>query len=450
LSKFFLRQFLINATFGAFITAALWLIGVPSPVAWGVLAMLMRFVPFVGSYIAAIPPLLLAAVIDPSWSTFFITGGLYLVSEVTMGQAVEPLVFGRGTGVTPLAVIVSTIFWTWLWGPLGLLLAMPITVCLAVLGRHVDGLNFFEVLLSDAPALTPEQSFYQRALSGDAAETTYQAELCLKDQSLESYLDEVALGGLKLAERDARRGLLDADQLEKIAGTVKEMLDNLADFEPRRWFSKLREKMEKPAEPAEGLASLNAAEEAEDDAEVPPLVVRSELAPGWVVDEPILSIGGRSALDEAGAAMLAEVLKKRGLGAKALPPEGISAAHIASLASTEAKLVCLVYLGMGTGPAHIRYLVRRLRRILPEGVSILVGYFADEGDTQAVKALLETAEADAYTTSLHEAVELCIAAAKGELMKEEEPSGEQATPPPARESGKRPQPSRRKSPTAAA
>ena len=112
-----------------------------------------------------------------------------------MGQVVEPLVFGHGTGVSPIAVIISTVFWAWLWGPLGLLLAMPLTVCLVVLGRHVEGLNFFEVLLGDKPALTPQQSFYQRALTGDSADATYQAELSLKEQPLATYLDDVALKG---------------------------------------------------------------------------------------------------------------------------------------------------------------------------------------------------------------------------------------------------------------
>ena len=141
---------------------------------------------------------------------------LFIVAEMTMGQVVEPLVFGRGTGVSPIAVIAATIFWTWLWGPLGLLIAMPITVCLAVLGRHVEGLRFFEVLLGDKPALTPAQSFYQRTLSGDAAEATYQAELALKEEkTLQSYLDAVAIEGLKLAQQDAERGLLDADQAER-------------------------------------------------------------------------------------------------------------------------------------------------------------------------------------------------------------------------------------------
>jgi len=453
LSRYFLSQVLINFAYGTFIALALWMIGLPSPIAWGVLAMLMRFVPYVGVLIAVSVPLLIAAAIDPGWTTFFLVLALFVVGEMTMGQVVEPQVFGRGTGVTPIAVIGSTIFWTWLWGPLGLLLAMPMTVGLAVLGRHVEGLEFFDVLLGDEPALTPQQRFYQRALTGDAAEATYHAELCLKDQSLASYLDTVALNGLKLAERDASRGALDEAQSERVAATVKEMLDNLSDFEPRRWFSKLRPKAEKVEET--GLASLAATENGEDDADEAgnlPVVERSELAPGWVVDEPILCIGGRSALDEAAAAMLAEVLKKRGLGAKALSPDSISAGHIASLAKTEAKLVCLSYLGLGAGPALIRYLVRRLRRILPQGTPILVCYWSEEDDSAAAKALLETAEADAYAASLAEAVELCIKAAKGELKVE---AANEPTPPPeltsspARDKAKQREP-RRKSQSAVA
>jgi predicted PurR-regulated permease PerM len=417
LSRYFLSQLLINSAYGVFMTAALWAIGIPNPIIWGILAALMRFVPFIGSYIAAIPPLLLALVVDDGWSTFFLTLALFIVAEMTMGQVVEPLVFGRGTGVSPIAVIAATIFWTWLWGPLGLLLATPLTVCLAVLGRHVEGLRFFEVLLGDQPALTPAQSFYQRTLSGDAAEATYQAELCLKEEkTLQSYLDAVAIEGLKLAQQDAERGLLDSDQAERMNATVREMLDNLSVFEPRRWFPSLRRKVEKDdkdAEAAGGLASLEAPDEDEDGSL--PVIERHELAPGWVVDEPILTIGGRSDLDEAAASMLAEVLKKRGLNAKAHPVEAISAGHIASLHGTEAKLVCLNYLGLGSGPAHIRYVVRRLRRILPDGTHILVAFFADEEDEEFVKALRETAEADAYATSLAEAVEHCVKAARGEL-----------------------------------
>ncbi len=425
LSRYFLSQVMINSAYGALIAGAMWLIGMPSPIAWGLLAMLMRFVPYVGAFIAAAVPMFVAAAVDPDWSSFFWVLGIFVVGEMTMGQVVEPLVFGHGTGVSPMAVIMSTVFWTWLWGPLGLILAMPMTVCLAVLGRHVEGLEFFEVLLGDEPALTPEQRFYHRALAGDAAEVTYQAELALKDESLETYLDTVTLPALKLAERDASRGTLDAEQTDKVAATVKEMLDNLSDFEPRRWFTKLWRKPnhDKEGDEAGGLASLHAAEKGEEQgtgAESVKLIERTELAPGWVVDEPVLCIGGGTPLDEAAAAMLASVLKKGGLGAKTLAPEAISAAHIASLAQTEAKLVALSYLTLGHGPAVIRYVVRRLRRILPKGTAIIVCLWSEGEATTALKAVLDTAEADAYATTLPEAVELCIAFAKGEHGHKEE------------------------------
>src|SRR6476619_7054837 len=372
LSKYFLSQVLINSAYGVFVALGLWLIGVPSPLVWGILAMLMRFVPYVGPFIAAALPLLLAAVVEPGWTTCLLTAALYLVSELTMGQVVEPLVFGHGTGVSPIAVIISTVFWTWLWGPLGLLLAMPLTVCLVVLGRHVEGLNFLEVLLGDKPALTPAQSFYQRALIGDSAEATYQAELCLKEaRPLVDYLDDVALAGLMLAERDAERGSLDSENLESIDATVTEMMDNLADFEPRRWFRKVHTEVEVEEAPG-GLASLTSMEEDEEVDQLP--LLEGSLAPGWEAEDAVLCIGGRTPLDEAAGSMLAGVLQRQGLKARLLPIDAISAAHILSLEASKTKLVCLSYLGTGANPAHVRYLVRRLRRILPEGAIVLVGY----------------------------------------------------------------------------
>ncbi len=425
LSRYFLSQVLINSAYGTFITLALWWIGLPSPAAWGILAGLMRFVPYVGAYIAAVPPLLIAAAIDPGWTTVLMVLALFIVGEMTMGQVVEPQVFGHGTGVTPIALIASTIFWTWLWGPLGLLIATPMTVCLAVLGRHVEGLEFFDVLLGDEPALTPAQSFYRRMLSGDAAEATYQAELALKEQSLQAYLDTVTLPGLKLAERDAIAGALDKEEIDKVAGTVKEMLDDLAEFEPRRWFLKLRRKPNHDKEESNGnggIASLHAAEEGLTEAEAEQIkpIDRTELAPGWVVDEQVLCMGGRTPLDEAAAAMLGGVLKKRGLAAKTLPPETIAAGHIASLGETKAKLIVLSYLGIGNSPAVIRYVVRRLRRILPEGTAILVCFWAGAQAPGSLKGLLDTAEADAYATSLPEAVQICAEFARGERGRTED------------------------------
>jgi predicted PurR-regulated permease PerM len=412
LSRYFLSQFLINSAYGVFISLGLWLIGVPSPIVWGILAMLMRFVPYVGPFIAAAPPLLLAAVVEPGWTTFLLTAALYLVSELTMGQVVEPLVFGHGTGVSPIAVILATVFWTWLWGPLGLLLAMPLTVCLVVLGRHVEGLNFFEVLLGDKPALTPQQSFYQRVLTGDAAEATYQAELALKEEPLANYLDDVALKGLQLAEHDFERGGLDEDNLKRISTTVKEMMDDLADFEPRRWFRKLEltEKKEDAEEAQTGLASLSTMDEA--DEEPLPILKPADLAPGWEEEGSVLCIGGRTSLDEAAAAMLAGLLNKHGLNARVATSETVSAGNIISLKAAKAKLVCLSFLGIRSSSAQVRYLVRRLRRILPSGSIILLGCWADDPAGAPVKALKETAEADAYATSFHEAAEVAVGVAR--------------------------------------
>jgi predicted PurR-regulated permease PerM len=202
LSRYFITQLLINSAFGIFIAFGLWLIGVPSPTVWGILAMLMRFVPYVGSFIAAAPPLLLAAIVEPGWTTFFLAAALFLISELTMGQLVEPVVYGHGTGLSPIAIVIATVFWTWLWGPLGLLLATPLTVVLVVLGRHMEGLQFFDLLLGDKPALTPEQRFYQRLLSGDSAEAADQLETCVKEgQPLVCCFDAIVLKACSLHSR---------------------------------------------------------------------------------------------------------------------------------------------------------------------------------------------------------------------------------------------------------
>ena len=340
-------------------------------------------------------------------------GGLFLVSELIMGQVVEPLVYGHGTGLSPIAVIISTVFWTWLWGPLGLLLATPLTVCIVVLGRHVEGLNFLEVLLGDAPALTPAQGFYQRTLIGDSAEATYHAELSLKEgRPLVSYLDEVALEGLELALHDAERGSLDLERMQRIDATVKEMMENLAEFEPRRWFRKVVEKPEESAEQATGLASLAAAEKDKEDDHLP-ILKPDELAPGFEAEDAILCIGARTPLDEAAAVMLSGILQKHGLTSRAVPSAEVSAGNIVALEATKAKLVCLSCLG--TSASQMRYLVRRLRRILPEGAQVVVGYWTEERDSSAFKAVEATAEADAYATSLREAAEICLREARGNV-----------------------------------
>jgi predicted PurR-regulated permease PerM len=160
---------------GVLVGSGLWFIGVPNPVLWGILTMLLRFVPYIGPVIAAAFPAALAVAVDPGWSMLFWVVGLFLVAEGTTGQVIEPWLYGRSTGLSGVAVVVAAAFWTLLWGPVGLLLATPLTMCLVVLGRHVDHLQFLDVLLGDRPALAPEESFYQRMLADDPDEAAHQA-----------------------------------------------------------------------------------------------------------------------------------------------------------------------------------------------------------------------------------------------------------------------------------
>jgi predicted PurR-regulated permease PerM len=187
LSRLFLTQLALNAGFGLVISLGLWLIGVPSAPLWGILAMTLRFVPYIGAIISAIFPLLVAAAVGPGWSMVLWTAALFLIVEPIVGHVIEPMVYGQSSGLSPVAVVASATFWTWLWGPIGLVLATPLTVCLVVLGRHVEKLKFLEIMLGDRPALSPTEVTYQRMLAGDPMEAAEQAETFLKEQPLVSY-----------------------------------------------------------------------------------------------------------------------------------------------------------------------------------------------------------------------------------------------------------------------
>src|SRR4051812_45389171 len=229
LSRLFLIQLLLNGSFGVIIGLGLWLIGVPSAILWGILAAILRFVPYIGAAIAAAFPLALAVAVDPTWTMLLWTVALFVVVEPVVGHVLEPMVYGHSTGLSPVAVVASATFWTALWGPIGLVLATPLTVCLVVLGRHVERLEFLDVMFGDRPALSPPEIFYQRMLAGDPTEASAKAEEFLKERSLSSYYDEVALRGLQLAQADAERGALDPDRLAKIRDAVQEFANNISE-----------------------------------------------------------------------------------------------------------------------------------------------------------------------------------------------------------------------------
>ena len=233
LGRLFLTQLILNATFGAVIGLGLAVIGVPSAPLWGLLATILRFVPYIGAILAASLPIALAAAVGSDWSMALWTIALFAVVEPLTGQVVEPLVCGRSAGLSPVAVVVAASFWTWLWGPLGLLLSTPLTLCLVVLARHVDRLQFIDVMLGDQPALTPQQAAYQRMLTGDPIDAIEQARSFLKEGSVEAYYEEIVLGALRLATADAALGRLDDKRLENIYQTVSEIVEDLGSHKVR-------------------------------------------------------------------------------------------------------------------------------------------------------------------------------------------------------------------------
>jgi predicted PurR-regulated permease PerM len=403
LSRLFLNQLLINTGFGVLIGVGLWLIGIPSAVLWGILAAVLRFVPYVGSIIAAAFPLTLAVAVDPGWSMLAWTAALFFVAEPIVGQVVEPMVYGRSTGLSPVAVVVSATFWTALWGPIGLVLATPLTVCLVVLGRHVERLAFLDVMFGDRPALSPPEIFYQRMLAGDPTEAAEKAEQFLKERSLSSYYDEVALKGLQLAQADLDRDALDPTRLIRIKDTVLEFASDLSDqtdHEPAG---------DQSTADAESVAAVEGVPLDPVYADFP-VLQKTELAPEWQEATPVLCIAGRTPLDEAAAIMFAQLCNAHGLAARVEAAEALSTKNIFRLESSGVALVCLSYLDT-TNPAHMRYAVRRLRRKLPQA-RIMIGCWNGPDVAARLETLREAAKADLYATTLREATRICVEEAR--------------------------------------
>ncbi len=407
LSKYFLTQLALNAAFGVIIGVGLFFIGVPNPMLWGILATLFRFVPYVGSILSAGLPLALAAAVDPGWSMMIWTAALFLVAEPVMGQLVEPMVYGHSTGLSPVSVIVSAIFWGWLWGPIGLILSMPLSLCLVVLGRHVKRLEFIDVILGDRPALTPIESFYQRMLAGDPDEAQDYAEILLRDRSLSSYYDEVALKGLLLAAADAQRGVLTAEQIDGIEAAMEELIEELSDH---------NDVDPSPEEADDGPVAPPATERDLPKSPAPSTDRQDDLVPRWRSDAPVLCISGRGPLDRAASLMMAQLLSMHGLKSRIVSHDVTARGKIGALDVSGVAIVCVCYLEISGSPSHLRYLLRRVRQRMP-GVPVLVGIWPTEETVLNDERLRAAIGADHCVTSLRGAITTCL-----ELAHHEDPA----------------------------
>lgn len=333
LGQLFLGQAILNASFGLFIAAALWLIGVPNPLLWGVTAGLLRFVPYIGAFLSALPPLLLAAAIDPGWTTFILTAAVFLISEPIMGHVLDPLVLGKRAGLSPFAMVAAASFWTLIWGPIGLLLAAPLTMVLVVIGEKIPELNFLSVLLGDKPALDPNMQFYHRLLSNDPSFALDQVEKLIDKSSINSVSDTVILPALRLAALDQRSGRIHADKVEEMRETMQEIIDELPD---------------------------------------PPAVSM----PG-VSSKEIIIVPARGTIDIIAGEYVAAALNKSGLdGAQALKMNSGTLALSTLKSDTDAKTPVTLVLSTvgGVEDRHLRHLAARAARDFPSSKILICNW----------------------------------------------------------------------------
>ncbi|WP_427024364.1 AI-2E family transporter [Aureimonas ureilytica] len=392
LSKLLLFQLGVNAAFGAMTALGLWLLGVPSPVLWGILGGILRFIPYVGGFIGAGLPMLLAFAVDPGWSMVIWTAVLYLGAEALLSNVVEPVLYGHSTGLSPVAILLAATVWALLWGPVGLILATPLTICLVVMGRHVPRLAFIDVMFGDRPALSPPQIFYQRMLAGAPQEAADQAREFLRERELATYYDEVALEGLRIAHEDVARFAVKGERLETLRAATLELVEDVGTLRP----SRRRRKTHLTAEAAAAVDAVG------PDQEVTRIVQRKEdLAPEWRGPTPVVCLSGNNALDPAVTTMLVQVLERHGLGARHI---SLSELRKNPPARKDAEGVALVVLSFiePLSTVHLRQAVREVHRVAPKA-RIMIGIWRQR-DPAMLQELQRRVHADALVTTLNKAL----------------------------------------------
>ncbi|QQR40152.1 AI-2E family transporter [Devosia rhizoryzae] len=335
--RYLIIQLMVNTTYGIIFGTGLWLIGVPSAPLWGLLIVLFRYIPFVGALIVAVLPFSLAFAVDPGWNMLLLSVGLFLVIDLTTANIIEPRLYGKNTGVSPLAILLSAMFWATLWGPVGLILATPMTVCLVVIGRHLPQFQFLETLLGSEPVLSPAERLYQRMLKGNTEDAIEHSETFLEEHGKGTLVTDVLLRTLRL-------------------GT-----------------SELSDRPESLAQRRQLISTFDR-------------VLETVLEPSYKDHAPVLLIGGRTEIDEGAARLIGVQLADEELQANVLPPGAIRQESIGRLDLTGVTTLALVFMGTDIR-AQCRYVARRIRRMAPE--------------LQIVAVVLNPLAADETTETLH-------------------------------------------------
>lgn len=360
-SRYLLMQLVVNASFGIPFGIALYFIGIPNAMLWGLLTTLLRFIPYGGIWVALALPLVLAFAISDGWSLVLWTLAVFLVLEVIFMYAVEPWLYGRSTGLSPIAVIAALLFWTWLWGPVGLLLAMPLTVCVAVLGRHIPQLGFLNVLLGVEPVLTPDARLYQRLIAGDDEQALDFAEDYAKEHGLTRLHEAVVIPALGLCEQDRHRGAIDAERERFVFDTVRRVV-----------------------------------EEVDGDAE------QSAAAPRATAAPKVCVAGAHDEADHLAGLALARLLPSAEFDANVITHPVLAAEIADQIAECGAKVLCISAVPPHA-VMHASYLAKRAKRQQPDAKIVVVLWTA--ADIAKARARLSDAGVDEIATNVSEAIE---------------------------------------------
>ncbi len=365
-SRYLLMLLVVNVSYGVPVAIGLHFIGVPNAILWGALATILRFIPYLGPWIAASFPVALAIAVSPDWMMPMATIGLFVVLELLSNNVMEPWLYGSSTGVTPVALIIAAVFWTWMWGPVGLVLATPITVCMVVMGRHIPRMGFLSVLLSDEEALTPAEDCYHRLLRvGDHDEMDL-VDQYLRSHSLVELYDQVLVPVIIAAESDHRIGLLDEDQRQFVAQGLRDMIDELAPEKPQ----------------------------AEEPVAAHPLPARR-----------VYLLPARADRDEVASLMFAQIIGQEGIEATVGSSKMAIGMKAAAAVESHPDVICI----SSVAPAslrRVRFICEHLRERMP-GARILVGFWGEPerlGEATEVLAALGVAAVVASFADAQEAL----------------------------------------------
>jgi len=356
-TKYLLMQLVVNVTYGIPVAIGLYFIGVPNAILWGALAVILRFIPYLGPWIAASFPILLSLASSPGWMIPLMTIALFIVLELISNNVMEPWLYGSSTGVTPIALIVAALVWTWLWGPVGLVLATPLTVCLVVMGRHIPKLAFLSIVLSDDEALTPAEDCYQRLLRSGEQDEMELVDSYLKTNPMSALFDSVLMPVVAAAGTDHRLGFIDAVQLESVESALSDIVDAVS-----------------PVLPAadDGLFS-------------------------------VCCVPARAQRDQLAGEMLVRLLWQEGVSAQSAEAKMPLAELLAWVRKAKADVVCISVVAPST-LIHARYLCAKFRAISP-GLKIVVGLWGRPKLTAEHVTALRESGADDIVASLAEALD---------------------------------------------